>query len=406
MFIAIGFFFSAGTPVDDDPPKQETNIDQEEIKTAAEDRENVQNSEHDKPVEQAQSEPGDDKPVDSTEHTQEETTENANPEGSSDDKTEASEIKEGEEIIEQQQQQQRQDSDKDGMAASEEQQGEPAGTQQDAVENNDVTSASEEEQQGDATPAGQAQEEQTEQQEHDTPTPNEQQSQQDSPEHGEGDKPVEFENQEKTEEQKNEAAGEQASERETDGEEANENSPAGETQQGSDEQEGSAAANQTAVEVVPDQTDIEAQNPDTSQGGESSQEVESTQEDENVKEEVESCVEKTEQDAGQVEKPVESPAAVESEPSTAVQAVIIPAPGELQEENRKLKQEIFMMKQQEDAYRIKVLSLEQEVGKLRARKIDNRSQGGYTSHSCQVRWCHKSVRVFRGGIFSQVSKVI
>ena len=50
---------------------------------------------------------------------------------------------------------------------------------------------------------------------------------------------------------------------------------------------------------------------------------------------------------------------------------------ELQEENKKLKQDMFMMKQQEDAYRIKVLSLEQEVGKLRARKIDNRSTGVY-----------------------------
>ena len=50
-------------------------------------------------------------------------------------------------------------------------------------------------------------------------------------------------------------------------------------------------------------------------------------------------------------------------------------PDVFQEENRKLKQDIFVLKQQEDAYRIKVLSLEQEVGKLRARKIDNRSQG-------------------------------
>lgn len=58
------------------------------------------------------------------------------------------------------------------------------------------------------------------------------------------------------------------------------------------------------------------------------------------------------------------------------QAVVAPA-GEIQEENKKLKQEIFMMRQQEDAYRIKVLSLEQEVGKLRARKMDNRSQGEY-----------------------------
>ena len=50
-------------------------------------------------------------------------------------------------------------------------------------------------------------------------------------------------------------------------------------------------------------------------------------------------------------------------------------PGEMQEENKKLKQEIFVAKQQADAFRIRALSLEQEVGKLRARKIDNRSQG-------------------------------
>lgn len=56
-------------------------------------------------------------------------------------------------------------------------------------------------------------------------------------------------------------------------------------------------------------------------------------------------------------------------------------PDVMQEENRKLKQDIFMMKQQEDAYRIKVLSLEQEVGKLRARKIDNRSQDSLASDS-------------------------
>ncbi|XP_068713698.1 enolase-phosphatase E1-like isoform X2 [Montipora foliosa] len=56
-------------------------------------------------------------------------------------------------------------------------------------------------------------------------------------------------------------------------------------------------------------------------------------------------------------------------------------PDAMQEENKKLKQDIFMMKQQEDAYRIKVLSLEQEVGKLRARKIDNRSQDSLASDS-------------------------
>lgn len=71
---------------------------------------------------------------------------------------------------------------------------------------------------------------------------------------------------------------------------------------------------------------------------------------------------------GSVEVPVKT-AAVET--TAAGQQ----KPDVFQDENRKLKQEIFVLKQQEDAYRIKVLSLEQEVGKLRARKIDNRSQG-------------------------------
>lgn len=79
-------------------------------------------------------------------------------------------------------------------------------------------------------------------------------------------------------------------------------------------------------------------------------------------------------DTGSVEVPVKT-AAVET--TAAGQQ----KPGVFQEENRKLKQEIFVLKQQEDAYRIKVLSLEQEVGKLRARKIDNRSQDSLASDS-------------------------
>lgn len=78
--------------------------------------------------------------------------------------------------------------------------------------------------------------------------------------------------------------------------------------------------------------------------------------------------------AGSVEVPVKT-AAVET--TAAGQQ----KPDVFQDENRKLKQEIFVLKQQEDAYRIKVLSLEQEVGKLRARKIDNRSQDSLASDS-------------------------
>lgn len=77
---------------------------------------------------------------------------------------------------------------------------------------------------------------------------------------------------------------------------------------------------------------------------------------------------------GSVEVPVKT-AAVET--TAAGQQ----KPDVFQDENRKLKQEIFVLKQQEDAYRIKVLSLEQEVGKLRARKIDNRSQDSLASDS-------------------------
>lgn len=79
-------------------------------------------------------------------------------------------------------------------------------------------------------------------------------------------------------------------------------------------------------------------------------------------------LQKSKEDASKVE--------IAEEGLQVSQAVVAPA-GEIQEENKKLKQEIFIMRQQEDAYRIKVLSLEQEVGKLRARKMDNRSQGKY-----------------------------
>ena len=101
---------------------------------------------------------------------------------------------------------------------------------------------------------------------------------------------------------------------------------------------------------------------------------------------------KQEEVSEEADKPVENQEHIQSDAApteqqpavTTTQIATVPtneAPqtkqDELQEENKKLKQDMFMMKQQEDAYRIKVLSLEQEVGKLRARKIDNRSTGVY-----------------------------
>lgn len=105
---------------------------------------------------------------------------------------------------------------------------------------------------------------------------------------------------------------------------------------------------------------------------------------------------KQEEVSEEADKPVKNQEHIQSDaPSTEQQPAVtttqiaaVPAgeapqtkPGELQEENKKLKQDLFMMKQQEDAYRIKVLSLEQEVGKLRARKIDNKSQDSLASDS-------------------------
>ena len=101
---------------------------------------------------------------------------------------------------------------------------------------------------------------------------------------------------------------------------------------------------------------------------------------------------KHEEVSEEADKPVENQEHIQSDSPpteqqpavTTTQIATVPAnevpqtkQDELQEENKKLKQDMFMMKQQEDAYRIKVLSLEQEVGKLRARKIDNRSTGVY-----------------------------
>lgn len=132
-----------------------------------------------------------------------------------------------------------------------------------------------------------------------------------------------------------------------------------------------------------DETDHGEENPDTKpEEGDNAQEIQTV---EGTSAESEPVTERQEQITGDVDKPVESQQQTQSaQPGvTTAQVAAVPTdeaipkePDELQEENKKLKQDIFMMKQQEDAYRIRVLSLEQEVGKLRARKIDNRSQGG------------------------------
>ena len=230
-------------------------------------------------------------------------------------------------------------------------------SEQQKDENKDVT-ATEEQQSEVPVVAGEAQEgdgtSHTEQREHDAPTQNDQQEvvalsqeQQDSPAQVEegAEKPVESGNTETTEEERNKATGGEDETNQADGEGTSEScpeedSPNGESQPPSGEQEGSAK--ETAMEM-----DVELQKPDTFQQNDSTQEVEAIEGKET---------------------------AMESQQSVEPEAIAHHKPDQLQEENRKLKQ---MMKQQEDAYRIKVLSLEQEVGKLRARKIDNRSQGEY-----------------------------
>lgn len=362
-------------------------------------------------MEQAQSGQGDDKPVENGENAKEKVSEDNNSQGSSNANEKASEVQNIEQIesrsgdSEQEQvadgkndvtdneEQQGEvkpaaqegdatsagrtggDSDaneKEDVTTTEEQLGEvtPAGEtqddgtsisrtgaeqQQDALEKTDVNTTSEE-QLGEVTAAGEAQEgdatsvSQTEQQEHQKPTHVEQREvvaasyeQQDSPTQHEGcDNPVESENKKTTEEKRNETIAE-AEEREADGEETKEilpekNSSDGEAQPASGEQLGSA--NETAEDATTgNDTGLE------SQAMESGLPVESGQQS-------------------------FQPEAVLQADETPLQKT-----DQLQEENRKLKQDIFMMKQQEDAYRIKVLSLEQEVAKLRARKIDNRSQG-------------------------------
>ena len=392
-------------------PKQDSSIVEGESHAEDSSFQEPKAHEDGEPVEQAQSGQGDDKPVENGENAKEKVSEDNNSQGSSNANEKASEVQNTEQIesrsgdgeqeqvadgkndVTDNEEQQGEvkpaaqegdatsagrtggDSDaneKEDVTTTEEQLGEvtPAGEtqddgtsishtgaeqQQDALEKTGVNTTSEE-QLGEVTAAGEAQEgdatsvSQTEQQEHQKPTHVEQREvvaasyeQQGSPTQHEGcDNPVEPENKKTTEKKRNETIAE-AEERKADGEETKEilpekNSSDGEAQPASGEQRGSA--NETAEDATTgNDTGLE------SQAMESGLPVESGQQS-------------------------FQPEAVLQADETPLQKT-----DQLQEENRKLKQDIFMMKQQEDAYRIKVLSLEQEVAKLRARKIDNRSQG-------------------------------
>lgn len=408
--------------MDGDRPMQESNIDEGESKPEdssfqeqkpPEDEEPVQAAESDKPVEQVQSQPGE-----NAGNTQETTMDNATSENN--DHNKCPTLQEGEQSDIGGDSEKKQDADEQQVvAASEEKQSEttlageaqeadargtnnirddnepqkdgdknknmrPGEEQQDGVpavteemqegdgkstsntgdeseqqkdENKDVT-ASEKQRSEVPVVAGEAQggdgTSHTERQEHDAPTQNNQQvvvalsqEQQYSPAQVEegAEKPVESGNTETTEEERNKATVEADETSQADGVGTSEScpkedSPNGETQPPSGEQEGSAK--ETVMEM-----DEEVQKPDTFQQNGSTQEIEAIEGKETAMER---------------QQPVEP------------EAIAHHKPDQLQEENRKLKQ---MMKQQEDAYRIKVLSLEQEVGKLRARKIDNRSQGEY-----------------------------
>jgi len=282
--------------------------------------------------------------------------------------------------------------------------------------NGSMDQVASEEQQGKEKPEGQseeAQKEGDEQQQHEIPSasqveqqeilaPSQEKGDKPAQDEGEAEKPaLESESQEATEKQESEeAAGEQAKAEanQTDGDTTkesspNENSPESEDQLTPDESQAEAAKDSEAAEEG-QKVDDSVEKPDTKPD-----ESENAQEHETVEAasaESEPVTERLEESAGEVDKPVESQQQVQSEASSVSKPAVVAAgqvaslpadepspkkPDEVQEENKKLKQDIFIMKQQEDAYRIKVLSLEQEVGKLRARKIDNRSQDSLASDS-------------------------
>lgn len=403
-----------------DHPKEESNIAKEESETRdsslqetkpQDEGEAVKTVENDN---NGENQPADIKPSGSEENTQQTAADFVNLESSSGEKT-ASEIQESQqpenrEDTERQQgeNEQREETQsemtvtgevQEGGAKTVNQTGNESEQQNDSVENKDVMVS--EEQQGIASVAGEGQEcaaeqqkhttgnehatanekeqgdvpviegeakgetGQSEQQEHSEPTQQESlvliQEHQENPLQFEKgiDKQIESENKETAkEQQRSEAIGEEDQQWQQ-GEQINESlpkesTPDAETRPTSGEQQ-----------LTPEEVGNEPQKPEANQEHESVQDIEAVDGKSSVETPAVTTVVKSQQSL---------------EPNTATIATQ-QKPDQLQEENKKLKQDLLMMRQQEDAYRIKVLSLEQEVGKLRARKIDNRSQDSLASDS-------------------------
>lgn len=356
--------FLAGAPAGDHP-KEEPNIAKEESETTPqEEGEAVKTVENDN---NGENQPADIKPSGSEENTQQTAADYVNVESSSGEKT-ASEIQESQQpenredtARQQGENEQREETQsemtvtgevQEGDAKTVNQTGNESEQQNDSVENKEVMVS--EEQQGKVSVAGEGQECAAEQQKHTTGnedvTANEKEQ---------GDVPVlegeakgETGQSEQQEQQRSEAMGEEDQQWQQ-GEQTNESLPKESTPD--------AKTRPTSGEqqVTPEEVGNEPQKPEASQEHESVQDIEAVDGKSSVETPAVTTVVKSQQLL---------------EPNTATTATQ-QKPDQLQDENKKLKQDLLMMRQQEDAYRIKVLSLEQEVGKLRARKIDNRSQG-------------------------------
>ena len=413
--------FLAGAPEDGDHLKKESNIAEEESETKDSSLQETKPQEEGEAVKTVEndnnddSQPADIKPGGGEENTQQTAATYVNLERSNDEKT-ASEIQERQqpanrEDTERQQggNEQREEAQsemtvtgevQEGDAKTVSQTGNESEQQKDSDGNKDVTVI--EEQQGEVSVAGEGQEGagpavvQSEQQKHtngnEDVTANEKEQgdvpviageakgetgQSEQQEHGEPtqqetlvpmrehqesplqlekgtDKQIESENEETTkEQQRSETMGEEGQQWQPEGVQINESlpiesNPDAETQPTSDEQQ-----------VIAEEVGNEPHKPEASQEHESVKDAEAVDGKSSVETPAVVRVLKSQQSV---------------EPNTATTATQ-QKPDQQQEENKKLKQDLLMMRQQEDAYRIKVLSLEQEVGKLRARKIDNRSQG-------------------------------
>lgn len=350
----------------------------EGVAASFESTEPIQASASETPVtseELAQKESGDDKPAENIDNTEERTVENGTSDGGNDG--EKQEEGGGESVL------QDADGSKDDQKPSEEQQGEVK------PESEEAQKAAGDEQEEGGTPSAS----QVEQQE----VPSQEEGNKPAQGEQEADKPAaESENHETPEKQESvELTGEKSEDIQGDGDAAKEspapveNSPESENHSAQEESQGEAAVKDN--EIVAEGQKSDGNDDGVEKPEKKPEEGDNAQENQTVEDtsaaESEPTTNKQEQSAEEVDKPAnqaQSEATSTVQPGVAtVQVVTVPAdeaatpnkPDELQDENKKLKQDIFMMKQQEDAYRIKVLSLEQEVGKLRARKIDNRSQG-------------------------------